>query len=159
MRRGLPQWLVPSAKPELVQVLNGTKPAARLYVGSRTGDMRRWARRLGLFASTDRDGYVVLSRKSAASRRILELDRRPGRHTLALGMFLGYPRCCSRAAARCGDEGIDAMHDKIAARRFHGRFEMINPAAYRQGGTILSHVPCSHRCVASLSLAARAGRC
>lgn len=155
----VPDWLPSSAAAEIAQLLNGAKPVARLHVGLRKAELRRWARRLGLFTSSDADGYAALSRFPATARRVIDLDRRPGRHTHALGALLGYPSCCSRAAARVGDEGIDDLHSLIAARRFLGRFRLIDPRGYAQGKALVSHVPCSHRCVASLSLAMRATRC
>ena len=152
-------WLSPSAITDIVQLLAGRKPAVRLSVGTRAPELRRWARRLGLFTSSDPDGYAALSRDPSTARRVIDLDRRPGRHTQALGALLGYPRCCSRAAARGGDEGIDEWHAAVAAKRFHGRFHAIDPAGYAAGTSLVSHVPCSPRCVASLSLVTRVGRC
>jgi hypothetical protein len=70
-------------------------------------------------------------------------------------VMLGYPRCCSRAAARHGDEGIDARQAAMASQRFLGRFAAINPSGYSSGEASVSHVPCSHRCAASLRLVAR----
>lgn len=152
-----PEWLSASAGNEIGRLLAGQKPAVRVQVGSRRADLRRWARRLGLFTSSDGDGYAALSRDPATARRVIDLDRRPGRHTLALGMMLGYPQCCSRAAARHGDEGIDARQAAMASLRFHGRFAAIDPSGYSTGEASVSHVPCSHRCVASLHLVARGG--
>ena len=154
-----PAWLAPSAMADLNLLLAGAKPVARLQVGERTAELRRWARRSGLFTSVDADGYAAVSRTPAAARRVIDLDRRPGRHTHALGMLLGYPACCSRAAARTGDEGIDGRHEALVRRRFHGRFRAIDPRGYSAGLALLSHVPCSHRCTASLVLATRTGRC
>jgi hypothetical protein len=67
--------------------------------------------------------------------------------------MLGYPPCCSRAAARVGDEGIDCRHAAITRQRFHGRFRAIDPSGYLNGSSRISHVPCSHRCLPSLRLA------
>ncbi|GAA0460250.1 hypothetical protein GCM10009095_29940 [Sphingomonas molluscorum] len=155
----LPAWLAPSAITDIVQLLACTKPVVRIRVDRRASELRRWARRLGLFTSSDLDGYAALSRDPTLARRVLDLDRRPGRHTFALGMLLGYPACCSRTAARVGDEGIDGRHAVLATRRFHGRFRAIDPEGYASGSSKVSHVPCSHRCIASLSLATRAPRC
>lgn len=152
---GIPAWLPKSATTDLSMLVLGMKPAARLRVGMRQADIRRWSRRHGLFASSDRDGYVVLSRSAMTARRTLDLDRRPGRHTVALGVMLGYPSCCSRAAARVGDEGIDALHARAARRPYRGRFALISPERYLDGGSLLSHVPCSNVCRASLALAVR----
>lgn len=149
----LPGWLPPSAVTDVTLVLRGHKPAARVSVGLRGGDLRRWARRQGLFTSVDADGFAAISRDPATARRVIDLDRRPGRHTFALGTMLGYPPCCSRAAAHVGDEGIDRRHAYIAARRFHGRFRAIDPGGYADGSSRISHVPCSPRCLPSLRLA------
>lgn len=155
----LPSWLPPSAVTDVDLLMLGLKPAARLYVGGRGREIRRWARVQGLFCSTDRDGYAVLSRSGSTARRALDIDRRPGRHAIALGRLLGYPECCSRAAARVGDEGIDALCDAVASRRFRGRFKGIDPGAYPAGRSQLSHVPCSHNCEASAALAMRRAGC
>jgi hypothetical protein len=155
----LPGWLPPSAVTDVTLVLHGHKPAARVSVGGRGGELRRWARRHGLFTSVDADGFAAISRDPATARRAIDLDRRPGRHTLALGTMLGYPPCCSRAAARVGDEGIDRRHEAITTRRFHGRFRAIDPSGYLEGGSRISHVPCSPRCLPSLRMALRPQGC
>ncbi|WP_447953546.1 hypothetical protein [Sphingopyxis chilensis] len=155
----VPDWLSPSAITDIALLLHDAKPAARLHVGNRGTELRRWARRLGLFTSLDADGYAAISRSPAIARKVIDLDRRPGRHTLALGSVLGYPACCSRAAARVGDEGIDRWHQAVSARRFHGHFRAIDPGGYIEGASRISHVPCSHRCKPSLALATRPERC
>jgi hypothetical protein len=156
---GVPDWLPPSATTDIVQLLLGVKPAVRIHIGNRRIELRRWARRLGLFASVDADGYAAVSQSPSTARRVINLDRRPGRHTLALGIMLGYPLCCSRAAARVGDEGIDRRQQAVSAQRFYGRFHMINPSGYSEGISLVSHVPCSHRCAFSLYLAMRLETC
>lgn len=159
MNAAIPNWLPRSAFTDLSMIIRDLKPAARLQVGTRAAEMRRWARRHGMYSSSDQDGYVVIAKSAARARRALDLDRRPGRHTVALGLMLGYPQCCSRAAARAGDEGIDALHARICALPFHGRFRMIDPVAYLDGGALISHVPCSNTCSASLALALRHSHC
>jgi len=156
---GAPNWLTPSAITDIAQLLGGQKPSVRIYVGNYKVQLRRWARRLGLFTSTDADGYAAISPSPSTARRIIDLDRRPGRHTFALGVMFGYPRCCSRAAARVGDEGIDRWHKVLSARRFQGHFRAIDPSEYSNGSARISHVPCSHRCIASLSQAKRLRKC
>ncbi len=146
---GLPR----SAYIDIDRLMRGQKEVVRLIVGDDAAGIRRWARRSGFFTSADADGYVVLSRCASSARRALDLDRRPGRHTAALGRMLGYPPCCSRAAARIGDEGIDRQHAVIATRRFHGRFRAIDPSGYADGSSRISHVPCSPRCLPSLRMA------
>lgn len=155
----IPGWLPPSAITDITLVLRGDKPAARVSVGLRGSELRRWSRRLGLFTSVDGDGFAAISRNPMTARRVIDLDRRPGRHTLALGSMLGYPPCCCRAAARVGDEGIDRQHELLSARRFHGRFRAIDPSGYSEGGSRISHVPCSPRCLPSLRMALRPQGC
>lgn len=152
---GLPR----SAYIDIDRLMRGQKEVVRLIVGDDAAGIRRWARRSGFFTSADADGYVVLSRCASSARRALDLDRRPGRHTAALGRMLGYPPCCSRKAARVGDEGIDAMQAALAARRFIGLFALIDPRGYREGSALLSHVPCSHVCTASLAMVLRSRSC
>ena len=154
-----PRTLPRSALIDLDLLMRGHKPVARLHAQGRSAELRRWARRWGLFASGDADGYVALSRRASSARRALDLDRRPGRHTAALGRMLGYPACCSRRAARVGDEGIDALHAALAGRRFVGLFALTDPRGYREGGALVSHVPCSHVCAASLALVLRSRAC
>ena len=156
---GFPDWLPPSAIADISLLRRHAKPAARFHVGHRVGELRRWARRLGFFTSFDADGYAAISRNPTIARRVINLDRRPGRHTFALGKMLGYPVCCSRAAARVGDEGIDRWHQAVSARRFYGRFRAIDPTDYVAGASQISHVPCSHCCKPSLELATRQARC
>jgi hypothetical protein len=151
----IPAWLPPSAGTDIDLLLLGLKPAARLQVGGRKHELRRWARVHGLFCSADCDGYAVLSHDGWIARRVLDIDRRPGRHTIALGRMLGYPECCSRAAAKVGEEGIDALCGQVSARRFRGRFKGIDPSDYLIGKALLSHVPCSHICEASAALVRR----
>ena len=155
MRHSVPDWLPASAMVDLALLEAGLKPAARIYVGNRANDLRRWGRRLGYFLSSDRDGFAVLSRRGSVARRALEIDRRPGRHTAALGHWLGYPSCCGRAAARVGDEGIDDYQRLLVRRRFRGEFTLIDPSGYLVGKACVSHVPCSHICAASLAMARR----
>lgn len=154
-----PSWLSPSVAVDVMLLLAGVKPAIRVESHGRRLELRRWARRHGLFASFDQEGFVALSRSASHSRRVIDVDGRPGRHTLLLGTLLGYPACCGRAAARVGDEGIDELAERIAGRRFIGRFRRIDPVAYRVGSAAISHVPCSSRCEASLALAGGTRRC
>lgn len=159
MRHSAPDWLPASAKVDLALLAAGLKPAARIYVGNRANNLRRWGRRRGYYLSSDSDGFAVLSRQASVARRTLEIDRRPGRHTAALGRWLGYPSCCNRAAARVGDEGIDDYQRLLVSRRFRGNFTLIDPSGYLTGDARLSHVPCSHVCIASLAIARRWEEC
>lgn len=148
------EWLRPSAITDLAQLLTFVRPAIRTQILDLPNDrIQRFAWQLGCFAACDLEGFVVLSRCQLLSRRILTLDRSLGDHTHALGRALGYPACCCRAAARIGDQGLDGWAREIGSRRFIGRFKAIDPTGYQKGKALISHVPCSERCLPSLSMA------
>jgi hypothetical protein len=120
-------------------------------------EIRRFARQQGWFSVLDQEGFVVFSPSASRARRVMTVDQSAGDHTRALGLALGYPPCCARAAARVGDHELDAWAAHVAGRRTIGRFALTSPAAYRAGRALVSHVPCSPRCVASLAMAEAAG--
>jgi hypothetical protein len=150
-----PDWMRASAQVDLAQLRSSIRPVMRSQAEGRPNrsEIRRWARRAGLFAVIDRDGFFSLARSGSLAARALQIDARPGRHTIILGRALGYPVCCCRAAARCGDEGLDIWAKAISSRRFVGLFRLIDPAGYAAGRSSISHVPCSARCAASLKMA------
>jgi hypothetical protein len=153
--RCLPAWLKASAAVDLAQVLFSIRPALRTELrGPVDGAaIRRWAWNLRCSAARDSDGFLVLSKSAAISRRVLEADRRRGDHTYPLGLLLGYPRCCCRAAAGVGDEGLDAWCGRFSGSDFQGAFKAIDPRGYVEGRALISHVPCSPRCLPSLRMA------
>jgi hypothetical protein len=153
--RARPAWLRASAQVDLAQLRRSIRPVMRSQVTGRLDrtELRRWARRAGLYAAMDGEGFFALSRHAGSARRVLRMDARPGRHLVALGRALGYPICCCRAAARCKEEGLDSWSEAIASRRFIGLFRLIQPRDYLTGRSSISHVPCSPRCAASLRMA------
>ena len=150
-----PRWMRASAEVDLEQLLCAIRPVMRSQVAGPLdrGEVRRWARRSGLFAVVDRDGYFSMSRSSSSARRALRIDARPGRHLMALGRALGYPVCCCLAARRRSEEGLDAWAEVISRRRFAGLFRLIDPGGYGAGRSSISHIPCSSQCAASLRMA------
>jgi hypothetical protein len=151
----LPSWLKPSAAVDVAQLWFCIRPVMRteLALPVVRERVRRWARNYRFFAALDDDGFLVLSRTPCLSRRTLDLDRGPGDHTFALGRGLGYPYCCCRKAALMGDASLDALADRFCSEDFFGRFNMINPLGYCDGHALISHIPCSPRCVPSLKMA------
>ena len=107
----------------------------------------------GLFPAIDGDGFLVLSKQAWLSRQVMAMDRSPGNHTYPLGRMLGYPRCCCLAAAAVGEENLDSWASEFNANGLFGRFKAIDPQGYPQGRALISHVPCSERCVPSLRMA------
>ena len=151
----MPDWLKPSAAVDLIQVLVGARPTLRteLRIPASADTVRRWARGLGLYVAIDIDGFVAMSYQPGAARRLLALDRSPGDHTRQLGLLLGYPACCCRAAAFIGEASIDDWAKTASRRLYFGRFKAINPSGYREGRSLISHVPCSTSCGPSLAIA------
>lgn len=150
-----PRWMRASADVDLAQLRGSVRPVMRSQLVDRADrhEVRRWARRQGLFAAVDKDGFFSIAPIAGSARRVLRIDARAGRHTIALGLALGYPACCCMAAGRRNDEGLDDWGQAIASRRFVGLFRLIDPSGYSEGRTRISHVPCSTRCAASLRMA------
>jgi hypothetical protein len=153
--RARPHWMRASAEVDLDQLQCSIRPAIRSQVRGRLdrSEIRRWARRAGLFAVVEKDGFFSMSRNASSARRVLRMDARPGRHTNALGRALGYPFCCCLAAAHRKEEGLDDWARAMSSRRFVGLFRLIDPKGYIAGRANISHVPCSPRCLASLRMA------
>ena len=153
----IPAWMRQSARVDLAQLLAGVRPVMRSEFSKRpqTGAVRQWARRHGLHVAFDGDGFFALSREAVQVRRTLRMDARPGRHVVALGRLLGYPECCCLAAGRREEEGLDGWAEAVSRRRFVGWFRLIRFDGYRAGRALISHVPCSGGCAASLRMAQR----
>ena len=154
-----PSWMRPSAHVDLAQLCRGVRPVIRSEFAGRPDlvRVRQWARRRGLYLVADKDGFFALGADSSAVRRTFRTDSRPGRHVIALGRQLGYPRCCCLAAARRLEEGLDSWAASLSQRPFVGLFKLIRPGGYGTGESLISHVPCSARCSASLAMALRLG--
>jgi hypothetical protein len=150
----LPLWLPQSAQVDLRQLYLGGRSAIRLHLLQRVAkeEVHRFARRHGWFAVLDDEGFVVLSANPARARWIMALDRSMGVHTHALGLALGYPPCCCRAAAVLGEAHLDRWAMHLIDSRFVGRFRLTSPKDYRGGNAWLSHIPCSTRCERSLHM-------
>ena len=160
--RALPWDLLrPSALVDFIQLLACGKPAVRLLVGG-DGEPRAvealslWCRDRGFGLAADGDGFACIAAEGGRAGRILELDRRPGAHEVELGLALGYPRCCCERVAAVGESAIDAYAAEVAGWPFAGPYRRINPGGYRQGLSLICHLPCSPACVASLEIADRA---
>jgi hypothetical protein len=151
----LPSWFKPSAAVDLAQLWFYIRPVIRTELAHSVDreTVRRWTRNHRFFLALDDDGFLVLSRTPCLSRRVLDLDRSSGNHTFALGRRLGYPYCCCQRAALIGDAALDSLTGGFRSADFLGRFKMISPLHYRDGHALISHIPCSPRCMPSLKMA------
>ncbi|MER9353761.1 hypothetical protein NKI61_10730 [Mesorhizobium sp. M0514] len=150
-----PKWLKPSSMVDLCQVTLNVRPAFRTEVQGEVSDAEigRWARLRGLYFCRDRDNFVVFSKRSVLVRRLLAIDQTAGEHTVLLGQWLGYPRCCARTARRIGEKHLDAWSIQISGRRHVGNFSLTSVSQYAAGRALISHIPCSAHCPASLRMA------
>ena len=151
----LPPWLKPSARTDILHLDAKIRPAIRteLAIPVSQDVVRVWMRRLGWYTAIDRDDFLVVSRSYTLARMILSIDRDDSLHTFRLGRALGYPTCCCRAAASVGEQNLDSWALALSQRGFIGRFRLIDPTHYRDGNALISHIPCSTFCQASLQMA------
>ncbi|TIP09773.1 MAG: hypothetical protein E5X73_25230 [Mesorhizobium sp.] len=157
MMRFWPQWLKPSAMVDLRQVMLDLRPALRTEISGAVGEaeLGRWARLNGLYYCRDSDNFIVFSKRPALARRVLTIDQTVGEHSAWLGHWLGYPPCCVRAARRVGEKNLDSWSRQLASRHHVGNFASIMVDGYAAGRALISHIPCSPHCSASLRLASQ----
>jgi hypothetical protein len=151
----LPAGLPASLTVDALGLLAGTKPALRVFAAPLQDELLRWADTEGWAAAVDVDGVVVIASEPRVANQILRLDRSRTRHAHEMGILLGYPTCCSTRIATLGEAAIDQRCIEIERWSFRGRFRVIDPTGYRDGRAVLSHLPCSVACRASLALAER----
>jgi hypothetical protein len=154
--RAVPFGLLrPSAVVDFALFFGCGKPAARLLIDSEGGvdALRDWCREAGFDFAADEDGFACVAREPGAAWRVLETDRRAEPHEVELGSALGYPACCCQRVASVGESGIDAYAAEVAGWHFRGDYRRINPAGFSVGQALISHLPCSPGCGASLEIA------
>lgn len=152
--------LRPSAVVDFVLLFGCGKPAVRLLIDGDDGvnALSDWCREVGLDFAVDNSRFACVAREPGASWQILETDRLAEPHEIELGQALGYPTCCCQRIALIGESGIDAYAAEVAGWHFHGNYRRINPAGYGSGQALISHLPCSPDCDASLAIARVARR-
>ena len=158
--RTVPHDLLPaSARVDFLHLLAAGKPALRVKVEkSGVEPLARWSAGHGYGCAADDEGYCCVAADHTLARHVLEVDQRAEPHELELGLLLGYPPCCCEAVAALGESRIDEQALVVAGWSFAGPFRLIDPAGYRRGASLLSHLPCSPDCRASLRLARRAAK-
>lgn len=151
----LPPWLKPSAYTDILHLAAQIRPALRteLSIPVSHNVVRAWMRHLGWYTAIDGDDFIVVSRSAALARMILAIDCDDSPHTFRLGRALGYPTCCCRAAAGVGEQNLDSWALALSREPFIGRFKLIDPSHYKDGNALISHIPCSASCHASLQMA------
>lgn len=144
-----------SATVDFLQLFAGTKPAIRSVLDTPAGvtSMRTWCREAEFDFAVDNDRYFCVTSSQGQAQVILNLDRQFEQHELDFGQVLGYPLCCCHQIAQITEAGIDAYAAVVAHWQFTGDYQLINPSGYLVGDSLISHLPCSPYCKASLALA------
>jgi hypothetical protein len=136
--------------------LAAAKPAARTRRPSTTVGLKKLSRAAvasGFVTAADAC-FVVLARTPELAQHILAVDASPFPHEEVLGTLLGYPACCARAIAAKGEQSIT---ETLAARTAHPPYpRQLDVSRYLDGISLLSHIPCSPDCTASLHQAEQA---
>lgn len=151
--------LPPSVRVDVLQLSANAKPAIRVLSATTAVDLREdlrgWAIANDLGAASD-DEYTCIARDYLSAADSLRVDSMGRAHELEFGLALGYPTCCCEAIRRIGESAIDERAQEIKTWTFHGQYTIINPERYSLGGALISHLPCTPTCEASLRLASSA---
>jgi hypothetical protein len=139
-----------SVRVDVLGILAYGKPAIRIptsrHAVARVAEV---VTAVGWSYACDED-YLVAAPASEVATHILEVDRSAEPHTLQLGLLLGYPVCCARAAAHAGEENIDHHAARLGAEcdRQHARH--LDPREYLAGIALVPYVACTPRCASAL---------
>lgn len=95
------------------------------------------------------DTYMYIS-KNKSSDEVKSIDDSFNDHLIELGEILGYPSCCIKYMNEYSEQLIDKIEDSInKSRSYKGNEILLNIEGYREGHSLISHIPCSSRCVES----------
>jgi hypothetical protein len=157
--RSLPRnALPPSASVDFLHFVACGKPVVRTQVLTEEGieEVRAWCHAHGLFIEADRDGFICVARSQCLAEQALLIDSCEFPHETEFGAILGYPTCCCESIAQFGEEAIERAEAEARKWKFTGEFAKIDPAGYRQGWSLICHLPCCDHCAPSLQIAGRA---
>jgi hypothetical protein len=136
-----------SVRVDVLGILAYSKPAIRIPISDPTVTKRVVAviTAIGWSHATDEE-YLIASAAPEAAVHILEVDRDVEPHTLKLGLLLGYPACCARAAAHACEENIDRHAAHLGGDCDRERAPHLDPRKYSAGIALVPYVACSPRC-------------
>ena len=124
------------------------RPAIRLEAAASV-PLEAWASERELALARD-ESFAVVARSPVLAATVLQVDRSAEPHMIELGVLLGYPRCCALYANEYGEHRIDELAATIAGRRPSREQRLLDISRYSDGLALVSHVPCSPQCAASL---------
>lgn len=152
----LPECLKPSDYVDMLLFLSFHKPVIRLGknsdgIYSLASD---WCNRHSFRYFISTAGFMYIARKKFLPFITSFVDDLPFPHATLLGKLLGYPKCCTHKITELGENKIDEWElTEFGDELLTGEYSLINPKLYTKGTALISHVPCSNRCEASLRLA------
>lgn len=154
--------LAPSSYVDFLLLLGGLKPAVRLYVTEQRVQhaIKSWGEAHGYASASNQSGYIYIAKTLNDALRVQELDDSYEAHEYGLGLLFGYPQCCCRRAAEVGESKLDEWEETLSQDAAFRRKPncLIDPRGYSEGSSLISHIPCSAQCEASLSIAKAAHR-
>lgn len=156
------QGIPPSSYVDFLLLLGDLKPAVRLCVTAIKAQyaVRIWCEDNGYALVSNSHGYVCVARTQYGALRLQALDDGHESHEYEFGLLLGYPPCCCRRAAEIGEINLDEWERTMSQDDLIQRTPncLIDPRGYTEGSSLISHIPCSAQCEASLSIAKAALR-
>jgi hypothetical protein len=158
----LPPNLTPSSYIDFLLLLGGLKPTIRLHVTEPRAQhtIKSWGEEHGYATVPDPSGYIYIATIQNDALRLQKLDDSHEAHEYGLGLLFGYPQCCCRRAAEVGESKLDEWEETLSQDVSFRRMPncLIDPRGYTEGSSLISHIPCSAQCKASLSIARAALR-
>jgi hypothetical protein len=152
----LPQGLSPSAYVDFFLFIAGLKPSLRIFINDLNliNQINQWCNENSVFFLSNKDGYVCIAKNRDEVKILQATDDSIQPHEYKLGLLLGYPSCCCKKIAKIGEKNIDNWESLLIKKStFKGQFKLIDIAGYRNGSSLISHIPCSTECEKSLYIA------
>lgn len=152
----LPSSLHPADYIDFFNFLNSSKPSIRFFCNNAytIESLYKWCKLFGYKLLWFDKELVYISKFNIFNMLVSKVDNSYFSHTFVLGILLGYPYCCAKKLAKIGEVNIDDWEIKYFSKNIPNDLRnLINPLGYHQGSALISHVPCSWDCKASLNIA------
>jgi hypothetical protein len=157
----LPNSLKKSDYTDMLLFLINLKPCVRLGSNNDAvyNSMKRWCESNGFSYVVSSEHLMYISKTKLLAKITQVVDDSVFKHSYVLGRLLGYPRCCCKKISSVGENEIDLYEKTLCENeKFIPPFDIINPIGYKEGYSLIAHVPCCSTCKRSLKIARRAKR-
>lgn len=152
----LPEELNNSSYVDFLLFLAKLKPSLRIKLNDECiqDKLKMWCINNHFKFVTNEDNYFYIARDKYSVDQLKRIDDSYDPHEFEFGRLLGYPICCCQKIAVVGEVYIDEWEAIfVKESHFEGRYEIINPKGYSEGYSLISHIPCSPKCMPSLKIA------